>query len=529
MLFFTWAFAAFFAVFYSLYLLLRRNVLHRNLLLLGAAYFFYGWWDVRFVSLLAFTTGLDYLTALGTDRRIVTRQQLLRSCGFLAGVAAIALAIHRFQQLALMTLPILAALVVYVTATLLLNRVEDEDRRSRYWVRLSVILNLSVLAFFKYFNFFGTTLDEALSGVGIHLGFVALKIILPLGISFHTFQSIGRTIDVRRGKLEPSTNFIEFATFLTYFPQILAGPIERANHMLPQFRQVLPITGPMVRFGATLFLWGLFKKIVIADNASAIANPIFHHPTGLSSGELLLGLLAFSFQIYCDFSGYTDMARGLAYLMGFELRLNFALPYFARTPSEFWRRWHISLSEWLRDYLYISLGGNRGAAWKTYRNLMLTMVLGGLWHGAAWTFIMWGFLHGLILVVYRVLGIDDRLERAQARGGGARIAANMLSWAILMPLICVTWAYFRADTMAQANAMLLGILHVHGLTQGPWGLLGFYIVPLFAVEAVMRLGGERVRLSSMPFLVRYTAILTLLLAIMTLTASSGQQFIYFDF
>ncbi|WP_157215846.1 MBOAT family O-acyltransferase [Flavisphingomonas formosensis] len=528
MLFFTWPFAAFFAIFYPIYLLSRRTVLSRNLVFIIASYFFYGWWNVHFLALLAFTTGLDYLTALGAAGRRLDSQQLAKSCGFLLLISGIGFALNGLRQAELLLLPPFAACALFALATWILNRIEDRQRRAKTWLLLSIVVNLAVLAFFKYVNFFGESLDEAFSALGVHLGFVALNIVLPLGISFHTFQSIGRTVDTYRGKLEPSTGFIEFAAFLSYFPQILAGPIERAGHMLPQFRTIPPITWALIRSGAMLFLWGLAKKIVVADNLAAMANPIFAHPERFSSGELTVALLAFTFQIYCDFSGYTDMARGLAKIMGFDLRLNFNLPYFARTPSEFWRRWHISLSEWLRDYLYISLGGNRGTQFMMYRNLMLTMLLGGLWHGAAWTFVMWGFLHGAVQVIYRMLNIDDRLKRVDD-GSAKGVIANLAAWAVFMPIVCVTWAYFRAETMAQANMMLARIARFDGMTSGAWSTLAFYVVPLFLIECGLRFAPLRIRYERSPFLLRYTAVIGLLYSVMVLTSSQGQAFIYFDF
>lgn len=543
MLFFTWTFAAFFALFYPAFLAVRKHVVARNLLLILAAYVFYGWWDVRFLALLAFTTGLDYLTALGAAGHRIHRAQLVKSSAFLAGISLTGFVVHclgglangkgfwttAFADAALLLLPPFAAILLFFGSVLLLNRVADEAKRKYRWLLLSVIVNLAVLAFFKYVNFFGESLQEALEPLGIELGFVALNIILPLGISFHTFQSIGRTIDTWRGKLEPSTSLIEFAAFLSYFPQILAGPIERANHMLPQFRSVLPITAAMLRSGAMLFLWGLFKKIVIADNMAIIANPIFDDPHPHSSGALIVAALAFTFQIYGDFSGYTDMARGLARLMGFELRLNFNLPYFARTPSEFWQRWHISLSQWLRDYLYISLGGNRGGEAKTYRNLMLTMLLGGLWHGAAWTFVFWGFLHGAVQVVYRFFRIDDRVEAANAKGGVQALGVNLLAWVALIPIIVLTWIYFRAETMVQGNAMVAGIARLDNLADGPWATWAFYAVPLFLIECGLRFATPREAYARAPFIVRYTGAIALLFSVAVLTAPAGQEFIYFDF
>lgn len=538
MLFFTWTFAAFFAVFYPAFLIVRRHVVARNLLLILAAYIFYGWWDVRFLALLAFTTGLDYLTALGAAGHKVHRDQMLKSCAFLGGISLAGFVIHwffgrapvhDFAHAALLLGPPLAGILLFVGSVTLLNRVEDETRRKYRWLLLSVIVNLSVLAFFKYVNFFGESLQEALRPLGIELGFVALAIILPLGISFHTFQSIGRTVDTWRGKLEPSTSLIEFAAFLSYFPQILAGPIERANHMLPQFRTVLPISAEMLRSGSMLFLWGLFKKIVIADNMALIANPVFDDPHMHSSGSLLVAALAFTIQIYGDFSGYTDMARGLARLMGFELRLNFNLPYFARTPSEFWQRWHISLSQWLRDYLYISMGGNRAGEARTYRNLMVTMLLGGLWHGAAWTFVFWGFLHGSVQIVYRALGIDRRIDAINAKGGGAAVVTNLAAWATWTPVVVLTWIYFRAATMVQGNAMVAGILRFDDLGDGQWARWAFYAVPLLLIECGLRFATPREAYIRAPFIVRYTGVIALLFSVIVLTAPAGQEFIYFDF
>lgn len=529
MLFFTWTFAAFMMVFYPAFLAVRRHIRIRNALLVVAAYVFYGWWDVRFLSLLAFTTALDYVSALGASGVHVRRSQVVQASGFLASIALTAFVVHGLRDPVLLLAPAGAAVLIFLVATWTFNRMQDAHRRRKGWTILSIVINLSVLGFFKYYNFFGESLSSALAPFGVDLGFVTLAIILPLGISFHTFQSIGRTIDIYRDKITPSTDLLEFAAFLSFFPQILAGPIERAHHMMPQFRSVLPIRPDMLRSGAALFLWGLYKKTVVADNLALLANPVFADPSQHSSGDLAVALLAFTIQIYGDFSGYTDMARGIARIMGFELLLNFNLPYFSRTPSEFWRRWHISLSSWLRDYLYIGLGGNRRGTLMTYRNLMLTMLLGGLWHGAAWTFVLWGALHGAMQVVYRILHIDDLLAAANARGGARALVANVTGWLVLMPLICLGWAYFRAATMTQGNAVVFGILRFDGGAGTAWRSLAFYALPLFFAEGVMRLTRTCAAWAHAPFLLRYTAILAVLYAVLALTASASQDFIYFDF
>jgi D-alanyl-lipoteichoic acid acyltransferase DltB (MBOAT superfamily) len=261
-----------------------------------------------------------------------------------------------------------------------------------------------------------------------------------------------------------------------------------------------------------------------------IANPIFDNPHAQSSGALMVAALAFTVQIYGDFSGYTDMARGLARLMGFELRLNFNLPYFSRTPSEFWQRWHISLSQWLRDYLYISLGGNRHGEARTYRNLMLTMLLGGLWHGAAWTFVFWGFLHGSVQIIYRLLGVDRHIATVMnARRPATAIATNVVAWMVWIPIVVLTWIYFRADSMAEGNAMVVGILRSREVADGPWSRWAFYALPLFLIECGLRFAVLRESYERAPFIVRYTGVLALLFSVIVLTAPAGQDFIYFDF
>ena len=250
-----------------------------------------------------------------------------------------------------------------------------------------------------------------LDALGLHLHAPSLAIILPVGLSFYTFQAISRTIDSYQRRYEPQYSIVNYAAFHAFFPQLVAGPIERAGHLMPQFETVRPFDRQTSSLtGALLFAWGLYQKIVIADNVAPIANAVFNSPAHHTAGATLAAVLAFTVQIYCDFCGYSNMARGLARCLGFDLMINFNQPYFARSPSEFWQRWHISLSRWLRDYLYIPLGGNRGGRLKMYRNLMITMLLGGLWHGASWTFVAWGAFHGAIQVLYRALRIDSLVE-----------------------------------------------------------------------------------------------------------------------
>ena len=351
MLFNSFIFLIFLGVVLPIFYLLPRKE-HKNLFLLLVSYFFYGYWDWRFCFLLAISTIADF---------------------------AIGRAIHR----------------------------SDETRRRKLLLLTSLSINLGILGFFKYFNFFIDSFETAFSIFGANFDFLHLNIILPVGISFCSFQTLSYTLDIYRLKLKPSSNFIDFALFVAFFPQLVAGPIERARHLLPQLSVRLHPTREQVSEGVVLIITGLFMKVMIGDAGGRIADHIFTNPEYYSSLEFLCALLIFSVQIYADFSGYSNIARGTAKLLGVDLMRNFAQPYLSANISEFWRRWHISLSSWLRDYLYISLGGNRKGRGRTFINLMLTMLLGGLWHGANWTFVIWGALHGTYLVIHKLI-LGDR-------------------------------------------------------------------------------------------------------------------------
>jgi alginate O-acetyltransferase complex protein AlgI len=346
MVFNSWEFIAFFTTVCLIYWSIR-NRSWQNLFLLIVSYLFYAAWDWRFLSLILISTGVDYISGIQIER-------------------------HR-------------------------------DRfKKRLFLSLSITTNLGLLGFFKYFNFFVENLELFLNTIGLGLMTNRLNVILPVGISFYTFQTMSYTIDIYRGKLKPTRNLIDFALFVAFFPQLVAGPIERAKRLLPQIYRPRVVDNERLRSGLWLLFWGLYKKVVIADNMASIVESVFD---GSATGTFLqayLGVFAFAIQIFCDFSGYSDVARGCARILGFELMRNFDLPYVAKNPQDFWRRWHISLSTWLRDYLYISLGGNRKGPCRTYVNLFLTMLLGGLWHGAAWNFIWWGCYHGLLLIVHRL-------------------------------------------------------------------------------------------------------------------------------
>jgi len=361
----------------------------QNWMLFAASCFFYGWWDWRFLLLMLTSATVDFF--LG-------------------------------QRIADSPSPAL--------------------RRS--FLTFSLILNFSVLGFFKYFDFFAHSLLDALASIGVHsVSLPLLRVVLPPGISFYTFQEVAYIVDVYRRKLEPSRRFVDYGLFICLFPHLIAGPIQRPSHLLPQVQRPRHFDGEKFFAGLMLILVGLFRKSVIADNAANMANAAFAGWLGHSFLATTIGVFAFALQIYGDFSGYSDIARGSAQLLGFHFMVNFRQPYLACSLQDFWRRWHISLSTWLRDYLYFSLGGSRRGAARTYRNLMATMLLGGLWHGANWTFVVWGGLHGCWLSI-------ERLFRRSGETGGFR----PVGWFVTMAVVGLSWLLFRARNFAQALAML---------------------------------------------------------------------------
>ena len=341
MLFNSIDFAIFLPVVFILYwFLLNKNVKQQNLLVFIVSYIFYGWWDWRFLSLILFSTIVDYSIGI------------------------------------------------------LLSK-ENNKKKRKLFLWISILVNLGFLGFFKYYNFFLENFVQAFSFFGKQIQPNTLNIILPVGISFYTFQTLSYTIDVYRKKLEPTKYFIVFGSFVSFFPQLVAGPIERATNLLPQFFQLRKFNYLQAVDGMRQILWGLFKKVVIADNAAEFANLYFNNSGSYTGSELALGALFFTFQIYGDFSGYSDIAIGVSRLFGFNLKRNFAFPYFSRDIAEFWRRWHISLSTWFRDYLYIPLGGSRGGTWMKVRNTFIIFLVSGFWHGANWTFVVWGALNAI--------------------------------------------------------------------------------------------------------------------------------------
>jgi D-alanyl-lipoteichoic acid acyltransferase DltB (MBOAT superfamily) len=399
MLFNSSDYALFLPLVLLVYLLLRRVGLRaQNAWLLTASYVFYGWWDWRFLGLLFGTTLNDYLVGIGLER----------------------------------------------TA---------QPKRRRALILLSIGVNLGVLGFFKYYNFFVSSLIDAFAGIGVRLEAPTLKVILPVGISFYTFQALTYTIAVYRREMRATRDPIGFFAYVAFFPQLVAGPIERARHLLPQFFTPRVIEPEAFASGLRQMLWGFFCKLVVADNCATVVNGIFNHKTQLPGSIVLLGSVLFAFQIYADFSGYSHIALGTARLFGFELMQNFATPYFSQSHPEFWRRWHISLSSWFRDYVYIPLGGNRASRPRQAFNLLVTFTLSGLWHGANWTFIVWGVLNGLY-VIPRVFIGEPLARPASSPSLFVRVPTVALRMLATFALTVVAWIFFRSPTISGAWAAL---------------------------------------------------------------------------
>jgi D-alanyl-lipoteichoic acid acyltransferase DltB (MBOAT superfamily) len=389
------------------------------------------------------------------------------------------------------------------------------------------------LGFFKYFDFFASSLQSLFGLFGLSPDPTYLNIILPVGISFYTFQTMSYTIDIYRKEIEPTRKFFDFALFVSFFPQLVAGPIERAKNLLPQI--LSPRTLSLDKFyeGAFLIFWGLFLKVFIADNLASIVDPVFGGGAPYNGVKVLLASYAFAFQIFCDFAGYSSIARGLGKCMGFEIMVNFRVPYFSASPREFWQRWHISLSTWLRDYLYISLGGNRKGSLTTYRNLSITMILGGLWHGASWTFIVWGVYHGVLLIVARLL---EPLFGAIATAKRQKImkATFPLRVVIMFHLVVIGWLFFRSESITQAYEMLQGLVLNFTFTS-PGALVSIslsifsHAIILLIVQGVQYWKNDLLIIRKSHVVVRALFYFVCTYLLIVYGASSGQEFIYFQF
>ncbi|MCA9400933.1 MAG: MBOAT family protein [Candidatus Omnitrophica bacterium] len=465
MLFNSLEFFVFFILVFGVYWALPFK--QQNIWLLFCSYLFYAFWDWRFCSLILLSTGIDYYCGqkiFSTDHKISRKKYLL----------------------------------------------------------ISVILNLTFLCFFKYFNFFIHETEALLRTLGFTSTLPALTIILPVGISFYTFQSLSYTIDVYRRQLRPVNRFSDFALFVSFFPQLIAGPIERATHLLPQIQQGRRFRWNDFHEGFYLILWGLFEKLYVADRLGQIVDPIFQQSDRLIGKDVLLALYAFAFQIFCDFDAYSNIARGTAKWLGFDIMVNFRLPYFASNPKEFWQRWHISLSTWLRDYLYIPLGGNRWGSLKTLRNIMLVMFLGGLWHGAAWTFVLWGMYHGILICVYH----------ANCKNISNNFFIRSLGWGVFFHLVVLGWLLFRAESIHQAaqmgSALLLGI-HGPSFISGQWTAFLCAVLPLLVFQIWQWRKNDMFIVIHQHWLVQTFIFALLVYFIFAKGVLRAEEFIYFQF
>jgi len=480
MLFNSIDFAIFLPVVFFLYwFVINQNLKLQNALLLVASYIFYGWWDWRFLSLLFASTFIDYFVG----RKLATQQNLTKR-------------------------------------KLLLS--------------ISIVSNLGMLGFFKYYNFFVDSFVEAFTFFGADINSRTLNVILPVGISFYTFQTLSYAIDIYRGKLKATNDFIAFATFVTFFPQLVAGPIERATNLLPQFFKPRKLEYGQAVDGLRQMLWGLFKKIVIADNCDYFANQIFNNSSDYGGSTLLLGALFFAIQIYGDFSGYSDIAIGTAKLFGFQLMRNFAFPYFSRDIAEFWRRWHISLSTWFRDYLYIPLGGSKGGTWMKVRNTFIIFLVSGFWHGANWTFVAWGALNAIFFLPLLLSNKNRNNLEIVAKGRLLPSIRDFVSISVTFFLTLIAWIFFRAASVSQAFDILKTIFSSSLFTIpvfNPREILVLTLMTLFMIiewigrENQYAIENIRIRFSRP---VRWAVYYSIIILIFFF-AGQGQAFIYFQF
>ncbi len=476
MLFNSFQFIEFFLIVYCAYLFLNHK--WQNRMLLVASCVFYGAWDWRFLFLMFSSISVDYFCAAN------------------------------------------------------IHKSENQKTRKRFLL-LSICVNLTVLGFFKYFNFFGGSLQALFDWLGLSVHTRALNIILPIGISFYTFEAMSYVIDVYRKKMEPAKTYLDYALFVIYFPHLIAGPIMRAKDLLPQISFPRTLSADKFYEGAYLIFWGMFQKVFIADNLARIADPVFASSPPYNGIKVMLALYAFAFQIYCDFAGYSNIARGLGKLMGFDIMINFNLPYFAANPREFWQRWHISLSTWLRDYLYIPLGGNKKGTSNTYKNLFITMLLGGLWHGAAWTFVLWGAYHGALLAAHRMFQplFKKFTFLMQGFSGKVFFAIKVI---VFFNLIAVSWLLFRSRSMTQAYQMARGVLfnfHINdiiGLKDAASSII-FFICILAGVELLQYRTGEPLVVFRLPTAARAVFYFICFYLIVIWGVHGGKQFIYFQF
>ena len=468
-------------VFIFYWFITNKSLKLQNILLLISSYFFYACWDWRFLFLLIFSTVLDYYTGI---------------------------------------------------------KMSDAKNQSskKFWFWLSISVNLGFLGVFKYYNFFAASFADAIANFGLQVNPWTLKVILPVGISFYTFHGLSYVIDIYKDRIKAEKNFIDYSVFVSFFPLLVAGPIERATHLLPQIQKKREFDFANAVDGLKQILWGLFKKVVIADNCAKFANNIFDNYTDYSGSSLALGAVFFAFQIYGDFSGYSDIALGTARLFGIDLLRNFAFPYFSRDIAEFWRRWHISLSTWFRDYLYIPLGGSKGGMWMKIRNTFIIFLVSGFWHGANWTFIAWGFLNALFIMPSIIFNTNRTNLDIVAQGKSLPTLKELGSIIITFSLTVLAWIFFRSATIDQAVHYIARIFS-KSLFSIPTIKVDMYDKPIFLLVVLFVfiewLGREQQYAIANLFSKKHRfyrwAFYYLIIIIIFIFAGSNQQFIYFQF
>lgn len=483
MLFNSFEYFLFFPIVFIVYwFVLNKQLKLQNAFLLLASYFFYGWWDWRFLSLIIFSSIVDYTIGL----------QMFNS---------------------------------------------ENQKKRKLLLFASLLVNLGFLGVFKYYNFFIDGFNSMLDAAGMQVNMMSLNIILPVGISFYTFQTLSYTIDIYRKKLEPTKDVLQFFTYVAFFPQLVAGPIERATNLLPQFKISRQFDYDKAVDGTKQILWGFFKKVVIADSCAPIVNDIFTNYQELSPIMLILGAILFAFQIYGDFSGYSDIAIGTSRLLGFNLMQNFAFPYFSRNMGEFWRRWHISLSTWFRDYLYIPLGGSRGTQLQSIRNIFIIFIVSGFWHGANWTFIVWGFLNALFIIPSFIAGSNRNYLEVVAKGNVFPTIKEFFQILFTFLLSCLAWIFFRAADVWEAADYIKRIfsfesfsfneLELAGFSEFTW-FLGPLILLLLITEWFNRSRQYGLAFISKRIYFRWGFYILLIMFLIQYWGSE-QDFIYFQF